>query len=156
MSNEMINSDNKSWIRSIVDARMACKRADNRRNAAAIADFASNLLSLVARDKGMIYDVAGDGVSNVANEAFENTQELYRKAASLDYRGRIAEKTFNNRDSQERKSASFGNIIPSSAIPTFADQYAKSFKKIKPLKDDIVQKIKNVRKTPIWYSNKKQ
>lgn len=79
------------------------RRASRHRTAAAVADFATNLLSAVGRSKGLRYDITGRQLTGSTNSAYNNAQERYRKAM-IDYKGKIAASNFLYPSARERQN----------------------------------------------------
>lgn len=65
------------------------KEAKRKRNVAACMDIAKGVLSIIARNKDVRYNVVPPPKSSSAAKAYDEAQERYRKAL-VDYNGKIA------------------------------------------------------------------
>ena len=79
----------KHWLSQLNNYENEYRRANRRRNVAAFADFTKNLLSLVAQNGTIRYNVTGKPRAGAANKEYEEAQERYRKAY-IDYERKIA------------------------------------------------------------------
>ncbi len=74
------------------------KRTDearHRRNVSAVTDFASNLISLIGRNKGARYSVATNNLPKYQN-LYDSMRDRYN-SAMLDYKAAIAENNLRRR-----------------------------------------------------------
>ena len=126
------------------------KKARQKRNAAAFADFATNLLSLVGHNKGMRYNVAGAPLAANAANNFDKAQERYRRAL-VDYKGAIAEKNLKNSVAANQ----WGNFAPSKPKILTPTSYIPA-NKYKPwMGFNAKGNINNI-KNPVWHINNKK
>lgn len=88
-SSETTNWLKRRWLTTLKNHENEVCRANNKRNAVAIANFTKNIFSLIAQGKGLRYNVAGTSNAAAANDAYEEAQERYRNAL-VDYEGKIA------------------------------------------------------------------
>ena len=122
-------------------------RALLKRNIAAMADFASNILVTAARAKGARGVHPSVDASLSAAKGLESAQERYMKAL-IDYKGKIASEKIPI-------SAMGGSSAVPSAIqvqPLTERRYAADGGAARAT--DIVSKIKQI-KNPVWHSNYK-
>jgi len=131
------------WEESLRNARNNYNRAKRQRTAAAISDFATNLLTMIGRGNGIRYNIAPKPVAGSVAAKFDDVREQYRKAM-LDYKGKIAAQNLMRQGS----SSSIGNksmltnaIVPPVIIPNPT-----------PSKT-IMDEIKSI-KTPSWLTQK--
>lgn len=154
---------NEYWQATLKKYEDDVRRAHHKRKAAAFTDFTKTLFSIIGRNKGLRYDVAGEPRSGVANEQYEKAQERYRNAL-IDYKGKIA--TLNlapDNDDKQLKFASSSYIN----TPWFSKTQIGLVPQQNPIKTDvpkspnytgvpwhrnILSEIKNL-KYPEWYTN---
>lgn len=138
----------KHWRQSLANARRNYVVAKRRRRLATLADLASNLFSIAARNNGMRYEISSKPLSGKANEMYEKAEENYR-AAMLDYKGKIAEMNLKNsiRNSGAKKSVNLLQTMVSPVAPL------KREVRSLPWKRDILSEIKSW-KTPQWLNKK--
>ncbi len=136
--------------RILDSARRDYERAKQKRTMAAVTDFATSLLSIMGRNKGVQYDVAPRPQAATAARGFEIAKQRYFKAIT-DYGGRIAA------DSFKTNGAKSGNNLPlvpvaRNSVRHSALSPAMEWKYGSKGRGDILHKIKNI-KTPVWYIN---
>ncbi len=145
------NRDEAAMKEAVLDAGREYKRAKQRRTAAAFVDFATNLLSLVGRNKGLRYNVAASPITGKAANSFEKAQERYRRAL-IDYKGVIAENNLKKSIADNRGTVSstskmkFLTSVPYSPI----NDKSASWKKM-----GVIGNIRNIKK-PVWHINNKK
>lgn len=147
--NEMYSSSvlEAAWKESLDNARKNYDRARRRRNAAAISDFAANLLSFVGRNSGMRYNVGTNPLSGSANDKYEQARERYSKAL-IDYKGKIAGLNLRNSVASavknEKKTASIH------FVPFVGQPQGNAFNHASTNIMDDIKKMK----TPYWLTKK--
>lgn len=133
------------------DAGREYRNAKRKSEIAAVTDFATNLVALIGRNKGVRYNVGGKNISSGAMEKFEDAQKRYHRAL-VDYKGIIAADSLKNKVPATTPQGSISSLpalkylTPTSYIPP---QQTKPWEQ-----RTILDKIKNI-KTPQWYSNYK-
>lgn len=102
MSNRYVDNELRQMLDSAMEReRERLKKASHRRNVAAMVDFASNLISLVGRSKG----VRAMPVTNIQSQyhkSYGAALERYNKAMR-DYKGIIAGDLFRQRLAANKK-----------------------------------------------------
>ena len=78
------------------DAGREYRNAKRKSEIAAVTDFATNLVALIGRNKGVRYNVGGKNISSGAMEKFEEAQKRYHRAL-VDYKGIIAADSLKNK-----------------------------------------------------------
>lgn len=159
----MSNNDNtellkKHWLSQLNNYENEYRRANRRRNIAAFADFTKNLLSLVAQNGTIRYNVTGKPRAGVANKEYEEAQERYRKAL-VDYEGKIA--ALQLKQSAPAVKTAYNPLIDISkkqvpnpfASKTATAQTASGFTPAQWASG--VKPQSGISKLPYWYSNKK-
>lgn len=170
-------------LNNLLNARSDYKKMRRNRVVASVADFATNLLELVGRNKGLRYSVAGQNLAPKVSPAFEEAQERYRKAL-VDYKGFLAAETLKNNTSQgslnipsvskspfllnySKENVAFKNPSRANSLEkaltfknpreksSFSSPSASYLKSVTGPYGDILYKIKNI-KTPKWYINNKK
>ncbi len=126
------------------------KKARQKRNAAAFADFATNLLSIVGHNKGLRYNVAGSPLTANAASDFDKAQERYRRAL-VDYKGVIAE---NNLKKSIAVNKADLFVTPKPKFLT-ATSYTPA-NKYKPWMVNGKRGNINDIKIPVWHINNKK
>lgn len=150
----------KHWLSQLNNYENEYRRANRRRNVAAFADFTKNLLSLVAQNGTIRYNVTGKPRAGAANKEYEEAQERYRKAY-IDYEGKIAAMQLKQNSptaavktiynplvglSEKQLSNPFADkTAPAQAVSGFAPAHWASG--LKPQN--------KISKIPYWHSNKK-
>lgn len=159
----MSNNDNtellkKHWLSQLNNYENEYRRANRRRNVAAFADFTKNLLSLVAQNGTIRYNVTGKPRAGVANKEYEEAQERYRKAL-VDYEGKMA--ALQLKQSAPVVKTAYNPLVDISKkqVPNpFASitATAQSTSGFTPAQWASGVKPQNgISKLPYWYSNKK-
>lgn len=145
---EYLSGDNDAMRKRYVEyERRRRDKAMQKRNIAAIADFASNLFVTAARNKGARLVSPSINASSVAAKNFDAAQQRYLKAM-IDYQGKIASDKIKGNDSiVKNKNHNLPGVVPLRARNYAADGGATRV-------GDITAKIKNI-KTPVWHSNYK-
>ena len=135
------------WKESLDNARKNYDRARRRRDAAAISDFAANLLSFVGRNSGMRYNVGTKPLSGSANDKYEQACERYSKAL-IDYKGKIAGLNLRN----SVASAVKNEKQPASIhfVPFVGQPQGNAFNHASTNIMDDIKKMK----TPYWLTKK--
>ncbi len=145
-SSETTNWLKRRWLATLKTYENEARRANNRRNAAAIANFTKNIFSLMAQSKGLRYNVGGTSRVAAANAAYEEAQKRYRDAL-VDYEGKIA----------SLKLQPTGNVQPGGAVtnkplPQISPITAKDISFKKPFPTFNLGKPANNSFTPIHHS----
>lgn len=159
----MSNNDNtellkKHWLSQLNNYENEYRRANRRRNVAAFADFTKNLLSLVAQNGTIRYNVTGKPRAGVANKEYEEAQERYRKAL-VDYEGKMA--ALQLKQSAPVVKTAYNPLVDISKkqVPNpFASitATAQATSGFTPAQWASGVKPQNgISKLPYWYSNKK-
>lgn len=163
-NDDSIEKINAYWSIALKQYENKVRRANRKRNVAAITDFAKNLFSVIGRNKGMRYDISGSPRAGTANSIYEEAQERYNKAL-LDYKGKIASLALNpaqHKKEQDKSSFSYMSN-PLIDMPQRMFNFNLSQEKETSVPaidytgiqqhDNILSKIKNYKYSE-WYSNK--
>lgn len=148
----------KHWLSQLNNYENEYRRANRRRNVAAFADFTKNLLSLVAQNGTIRYNVTGKPRAGVANKEYEEAQERYRKAC-IDYEGKMAALQLKQNTPAAKTAYNPLIDISKKQVPNpFANKTATTL----PASDFApaqwasgVKPQNAISKPPYWYSNKK-
>ena len=109
--------DPDAMLNYLKEARREYRRNERKRTAAAIVDFATNLLAQVGRSKGLRYDVVGRPVAGEVASRFDEAAERYRKAM-IDYKGALAtEKLKSNETEKPTEVKSQETVMPAIVKP---------------------------------------
>lgn len=150
----------KHWLSQLNNYENEYRRANRRRNVAAFADFTKNLLSLVAQNGTIRYNVTGKPRAGAANKEYEEAQERYRKAY-IDYEGKIAAMQLKQNSPTAAVKTIYNPLVGLSEkkLPNpFADKTAtaQAVSGFAPAHWASGFKPQNkISKIPYWHSNKK-
>lgn len=136
-------------------ARKEYKIAKQKRTMATMADFATNLISLLGQRKGLRYNVSGTPRAPQATAESEKMRQYYLKTV-LDYNGAIAADNLKN--GNPAAVAIKEPPVPwqlQTAIPAAPMTFKKGYKESGS--GLVLRDIRNIQ-TPVWHinNNKKQ
>ena len=147
MHKNLYDEEKRAAQAALLESSREYRNARRKRNMAAFADFATNLLSLVGRNKGLRYNVESRNLSPSASRAYGVAQERYRRAL-IDYKGIIAAENLKNRAGE---NVAQGSVVLPPSIKFLKPTSHVPAQKHKPWEEkNIVDKIKDLR-TPQWY-----
>lgn len=154
-NNHFYGQGAQRYLDIMEQARKEYKRAKQKRTMATMADFATNLLSLLGQRKGLRYNVSGTPRTPQAAAESEKMRQYYLKTV-LDYNGAIAADNLKNGNpgavATKEPPARWQLQTGTSAAPfSFKKGYKESGSGL------VLRDIRSIQ-APVWHinNNKKQ